>query len=878
MRQIAEGPESATAPAQKGDHAHALVSPRHRRLDQIGRLPAGTEKQEDIPWPAERLHRTRKYILEPKVVAHTSEVRGLGEGHHGVGAAVLAEAAGPFLGKVHGIRQAAPIPGNKDFMAGLQALGKGLGDGREFLQSSRIGPPRLQERFRIRQGLRKVPFHAFGFTSYGRGGAVRSRPHLMFRWLGFLFVGLCGVANAQELLPTPQEMTRTRQIAPVHMRLNVKSTDFPVQTQAFRQDWLVQSAAGAPHLTLMKDPTLPEEGYRIEFGGTIEVRASTPTGAAWGLQTLGQLLASGTNTAVVTDTPDTPFRCVMIDVARRYHSISTLKRLVRWAALAKVRFVQLHLTDDQNWMLPSSVLPGIDKLNTHQRPAYTRAEMEELQAFATARGVTIIPEVEFPGHAAILCKYDPAKYRLVGSASENCINFGSEAVRQTCRDILAETAAIFKDSPSIHFGGDEAWYPDADKDPQFRATMDRLGPGADANRVFIDFVGDMAQEVVKQGKTPLVWEGFPRSDFAKQRIPAETVVIAWENHYYPATQLVEDGFKVINAGWDPYYVVNHYPWDAYTLVPLARLYNHDPDVFGIVAWNDPALSAAKIGPGLYGSLMPWWEGHEWNTLAVMPERILAFGCRLWNRNGESGYLGFRRRARHWLGAVARASQPFGLVIEGTRAENSEQFTTAARLSARPQAGLQFGFRTDTRVPTAADFQESVTLDQSGVVTVQAFRDGAPVGEAAFVRLNKVTEVPNLARGAKAWSSAPTDPQFAADLVTDGVADDIGSFWMCYPLPADLTVDLGRAVEARRVEIVAFYAAGSALQYRVQVSADGLTWEEVADASANTTGAKAEGYVHRFSPRPVRYVRVQALRSLQHPSTMPRIHEIRLFND
>ncbi|HRE95034.1 MAG TPA: family 20 glycosylhydrolase [Fimbriimonadaceae bacterium] len=686
------------------------------------------------------------------------------------------------------------------------------------------------------------------------------------------------MASAQELLPTPQAITRTRQFAPVNVRLNVKSTDFPVQTKAFRQDWSVASAAGAPQLTLKRDPSLPEEGYRIEFGGAIEVRASTPTGAAWGLQTLGQLLASGTKSAVVTDAPDTPFRCVMIDVARRYHSISTLKRLVRWAALGKVRFIQLHLTDDQNWMLPSTVVPGIDKLNSHQRPAYTRAELEELQAFATARGVTLIPEVEFPGHAAILCQYDPAKFRLAGSASENCINFGSEAVRKTCRDILAETAAIFKDSPYIHFGGDEAWYPDADKDPQFRAAMDRLGPGADANRVFIDFVGDMAQEVVKLGKTPLVWEGFPRSDFAKQRIPSETVVIAWENHYYPATHLVEDGFKVINAGWDPYYVVNHYPWDAYTLVPLARLYNHDPDVFGIVAWNDLEQSAAKIGPGLYGSLMPWWEGHEWNTLAVMPERILAFGCRLWNREGESGYLGFRRRARHWLTSVDRVSHPFEVHLEGVRSQNPEQFTDFVHVRATPAPGLEIRMSTDERVPTIFDGGREARLEFSGIVTIQAFRGGEPVGEAALLRLNKVTEVPNLARGAKAWSSAHTDPQFAADLVTDGVADDIGSFWMCYPLPADLKVDLGRAVEARRVEIVAFYAAGSALQYRVQVSTDGLTWEEVADASANSTGATAEGYVHRFSPRPVRYVRVQDLRSLQHPSTMPRIHEIRLFND
>lgn len=637
-------------------------------------------------------------------------------------------------------------------------------------------------------------------------------------------------------------------------------------------------SAGAPKLTLRKDPTLPEEGYRIVLGDEVRVTARTATGAAWGLQTLGQLMTSGTKTASVTDAPDTPFRCVMIDVARRYHSVSTLKRLVRWAQLGKVRYIQLHLTDDQNWMLPSNVVPGIDRLNTHQRPAYARAEMEELQSFATARGVTLIPEVEFPGHATVLCQYDPEKFRLKGSDSVNCINFGSEAVRKACRDIIAETAAIFKDSPYIHFGGDEAWYPNADKDPLFRAAMTKLGPGADANQVFIDFVGDMAQAVVNQGKTPLVWEGFPRSEFAKQRIPAETVVIAWENHYYPATQLVEDGFKVINAGWDPYYVVNHYPFDAYTLVPLERLYNHDPDVFGIVAWSDPSQSASKIGPGLYGSLMPWWEGHEWNTLAVMPERMLAFGCRLWNRTGENGYLGFRRRARHWLGVVGRASQPFELMVDGTRPANPEQFTSQVRVSARPQAGMTFGFRTDTKVPTLGDVKDSVTLDESGVVTVQGFRNGFPVGETAFLRLNKVTEIPNLARGAKAWSSVSTDPQFAADLVTDGVADDTGSFWMCYPLPADLTLDLNRVVEARRIEVVAFYAAGSALQYRVQVSTDGIHWTEVADASANEEAARPEGYVHRFTPRPVRFVRVQALRSLQHPRTMPRIHEIRVFND
>lgn len=690
---------------------------------------------------------------------------------------------------------------------------------------------------------------------------------------------LCAsAASAQGPLPTPHDLAVSEPVLTPRIRLVVGKSSFNSQVNAFLQDWEVIADHGARTLEIRQDPNLPEEAYRIEVAERIIVSASSPTGAAWGLQTLGQILSSGMQKASVADAPDTPFRCVMIDVARRYHSISTLRKIVRWAQLGKVRYIQLHLTDDQNWMLPTNVLPGIDKLNTHGRPTYTREELADLQEFATARGVTLIPEVEFPGHATLMCRFDPKQFEIAGSPSKNCINFASPEVRGTCKSILAEVAQIFTDAPYIHFGGDEAWYPEAEKDPHFVAALGQLGEKADANRVFADFVGEMAREVIRLKKTPLVWEGFTRSDFAKQRIPPETVVIAWENSYYPADQLVEDGYRVINAGWDPYYVVNHYPWDAFTLVPLERLYRHDPDVFGIVAWSKPEEASVRIGPGLWGSLMPWWEGHEWNTLAILPERILAFGSRLWNRNDRAGFADFRTRAQYWMGKVQRVSRPFDLVLDGVRTENPRQFTHQVRVGGKPVDGLRYGIRTDGKLPTPADIKDPVTLTDSAIVTIQAFRGSIAVGETEFLRLQKVTVVPNLAFGARAWSSGQEDPQFSASLVTDGVADDTASFWIGYPAPQDLTIDLGKAVTVSRIDVVAFYAARQGLQYRLSVSLDGSDWEDVADASASTAPANSDGFVHRFESRPARYLRVAALHSLQFPATMPRIHEVRAFNE
>ncbi len=383
---------------------------------------------------------------------------------------------------------------------------------------------------------------------------------------------------------------------------------------------------------LLRDATLGAEEFRIETSrAETRVYALDSQGAAWGLQVVRRRYrGERTERGVFQDGPAFPYRAVMIDVARRFHSLRTLFELVDECAEARIGLMQLHLTDDQNWMFPSTVLEGIDKGNTHGKPAYTVAELESLQDYAYARGVRLVPEIDLPGHSTLLVKHDESVFKIDGSPSGNCVNFASPVVRARLKALLVEVMEVFDEAPYIHIGGDEAWYPETEGDEDFRATVKRLGEGADASAVFVEFVGELASFVLEHGKTPVVWEGFGRSDWAKRFIPKETVVIAWEGHYYSPDLLVEDGYRVVNAGWDPLYVVDHYPGDNFTMVGLERLLGFDPWRVGTVNRAASPFEWRLDRSGrVEGAMMCWWEGKEEHAMMFLPDRIQALGWRLW---------------------------------------------------------------------------------------------------------------------------------------------------------------------------------------------------------------------------------------------------------
>jgi hexosaminidase len=687
------------------------------------------------------------------------------------------------------------------------------------------------------------------------------------------------------LLPTPKTVLLGKPIS-TSRNLNVRNTvqGFRKIIDAFCSDWQIVHQPGAQDLVIRQDSSLEEEEYKISFDKYISVTVASKTGLAWALQTLGQVTSSEVRYSVIHDKPDVPYRCVTVDVARRYHSISTLKTISRWCQLGKVRYLQLHLTDDQNWMFPTKVFAGVDIKNQHHLPAYTRAELTDLQEFASSRGVTIVPEIDLPGHSSLLVAFNPSKFQIQGSASNSCINFGSADVRNKVKSLIGEVNSLFPNSPYIHFGGDEAWYPDAEKNTTFRATMNHLGRAASPADVFADFIADIAQEVIRLNKTPIVWEGFAPSEFAQIWIPKQTIVVAWEGTYYPAKNLLKDGYQVVNGGWDPYYVVNHFPYESYTLVPLERLYGSRFNKFGIVDWGNGGKVSVDLPSSnrLLGSMLCWWEGHEWNTLQVMPERITAFGSQLWNAKSENDFGSFRSRFEKASKKLLHRAHPIDCTA-------GQEMLGDGRLFEGPELNISFGrsgsdlsigWRTDGKIPTKDDIHvgELPRFTNDGLLTVQAYSKSKPIGETEFIQIHRVKRVQNLAMGCPVTTSCESDPIFGAFKVTDGVADVLGSFWLAYPNPQTLTIDLGSPKVLNRLEVVAFWATGAPTKYRLALSLDNNQFSTIVDASKQTEPSTKEGYVHHISATKARFVRIETLGSSLFPSTMTRINEIRAFGE
>ncbi len=687
----------------------------------------------------------------------------------------------------------------------------------------------------------------------------------MKRALAYLLLpALVATAMAQsKLIPTPKSVKLLTSRSP-RPRLNGAGGAMP----EFQRVYMAFLASSGQRVQIGFNKNLGDEEYRINTQNGLNVEASTPTGLAWGLQTLSQLLDSDPNRKVeIQDEPDLPFRCVMIDVARRFYSLSTLRVLTRWCQLGKVRYMQLHLTDDQNWMFPTDLLPGVDKRNNSRHPAYTRKELGDLQDYASARGVTIIPEIDIPGHSSLLTALDPETFKLKGSPSNSFINFGSPKVREKVKALLKEVAELFPNSPYIHIGCDEVWYQDAEMDPDVAAEMKRLNAGA--AEVFVDFVAEMANTVLALKKTPLIWEGFPASTFAKDHIPKAAGIVAWDGNSYPASKLIPDGFNVVNAGMDPFYIINHYPYDLNTMAPLQRLYRADSMQFASMNGAQPFRFQDKSK--VLGSMLCWWEGHEWTAREILPQRILAFGARLWNADKERNFESFQERAS--LASEKRWNRMFAVFPQLSDSVRSypNLFETATELMVEHPKGTSINISLDgvpiESIPRITDYH---------VFEIGLSRDGKTIGETMFFPAKKVTIIPSLALNCPVTVSGDDDPQFPASRVTNGVNGDLTNYWIAYPNPQFLRIDLRKAQSIGRIEVVCYWATGDPTKYRISVSEDGKSWKEVVDASKQIAPSLESGYVHTFNPMQARFVRLETLGGNLYPSNMTRINQIRVF--
>ncbi|MBD9699316.1 family 20 glycosylhydrolase [Flavimobilis sp. GY10621] len=238
------------------------------------------------------------------------------------------------------------------------------------------------------------------------------------------------------------------------------------------------SGAGAGDVTASTDTTLDVEGYHLAVtDDALTLSAADAPGAYWAVTTLAQLVDADASTVTlgeIDDAPTYPHRGLLLDVARHFYGPEHLRRLVDLISELRLNSLHLHLTDDQGWRLEIPSRPLLTELGAttdcSEGPGgfLTLAEYVELQEYAAARHVEIVPEIDLPGHThALLVAYPEASQdgatREPYTGTEvgfSTVDLTSDASWDLVTDIV-RTVAEHTLGDRIHLGGDECLTLDA---------------------------------------------------------------------------------------------------------------------------------------------------------------------------------------------------------------------------------------------------------------------------------------------------------------------------------------------------------------------------------------------------------------------------------
>ena len=313
-------------------------------------------------------------------------------------------------------------------------------------------------------------------------------------------------------------------------------------------------------LVLALDPSLGEEAYRLDIlPDHIAIEGGAYGGVFNGIQQLFRLLPPEVYarectlplrlpTLHIEDAPRFAYRGMMLDVARTWVDAPHVKRYIDLLSYHNINKLHLHLSDDEGWRIEirshpelteiggfrggdSPVRPIYGKWDEKYGGYYTQEQMRELIAYAAARNIEIIPEIDLPGHSRniasvhpeIRCNYRPDTVSTCGYDYRSAWCVAREENYRLLEDILGELCALFP-SPYIHVGGDEVDASQWERCPDCRALMERRGI-TDPHRLEDIFMQRMSDILAAHGKRPALW-----NEAVKRGGPARTSrVHGWES-------------------------------------------------------------------------------------------------------------------------------------------------------------------------------------------------------------------------------------------------------------------------------------------------------------------------------------------------------------
>ena len=678
------------------------------------------------------------------------------------------------------------------------------------------------------------------------------------------------------------------------------------------------------YVVIDTDTSLPKEGYTLTVNPKeIIIKAGGYNGTLYALETLRQLLPKEfesttpvkTDWAVpavtITDVPQYAWRGLMLDVSRHFFPKEYILKTLDRMAMLKLNTFHFHLVDNEGWRIEIKKYPKLteigawrvdqeDKLwdertpnsaNAFANPAtapkkyggfYTQEDIKEIVAYASARGITVIPEIEMPAHAMSAIAAYPklsCHKRLIGVPSgavwpiTDIYCAGQEETFTFLEDVLTEVMELFP-SKYIHVGGDEATHTEWEKCFKCQARM-KDHHLKDVHQLQSYFIKRIDDFLVSKGRTLVGWDEIMDGGLANN-----AVVMNWCG--------IEVGKKALEQGnpvvlTSDCYIDNYQGLPDYEpqanggYLPLKKLYHYSLEKENL----SPALQK-----NILGTQANLWAEHvgstEYSEYMLFP-RLLALAEISWTADNLKNWDNFINRTQAFMKRldVMKVNYAHSMYQVAPTVENQKGNIFLKLDCEVPNADIRYALG-DTPMEKATKYHQPIALNRSTTFKATVFSGKATntitTGEVTFHKAidKKVSYSPlyhksyqgqgeatltNIIRGTKNFH----DGQWLGWL-----GDDV-----------TLTLDLEQTTEVRemRIGVMDAQASGiySPVKFMISLSNDGKNYREVATHNEPCVvrgKATLKDFVLKFSPTEARYIKL----TLKNVKTPPKGGDAWLFID
>lgn len=523
---------------------------------------------------------------------------------------------------------------------------------------------------------------------------------------------------------------------------------------------LTLTSADSGPIRFIRDTSITgEEAYRLDVTGTgAVIRASGDRGLLWGAMTLAQLLSPDArfgqavtlSAVTIADAPRFRWRGLMMDVVRHFQPVETLYPILDSMAAQKLNVMHLHLTDDQGWRVEIKRYPKLTEIGGWRTPPssggapgpkvggfYTQAQLKALVAYAAERGITIVPEIDMPGHAQAAVAAYPEEIGVLGDRPETSHDWGvnpwlfSPSPRSMAfiKNVLDELIDIFP-SEFIHVGGDEAVKDQWQRSPEVQAQMKALGLKTE-NQMQGWMIGELGKYLTGKGRRLIGWDEILEGD-----VPTSASVMSWRGEK-GAVEAANKGHDVVLAPAPVLYLDSlqsdrsDEPPGRLSIQTLEQVYAFDPVPLGIDAERVKHVMGAQATSFAEYLATPKQKEH-----AIFP-RLSAIAELTWSPKDKRDFKGFVDRLdpqmlRYGREGIAAADSAFAINfrLQGKRGDALRSGKAVIAMDSQTGAGT-IHYTT----------QGSVSAKSRAYTTPLTLKTGAVLEAAAFLTDVRTTATP-----------------------------------------------------------------------------------------------------------------------------------------